>query len=151
MSFYQHLQAIGRFVTGFTGIKVFQASIIIPLTQNTTDYFLEEKSSVERNYAVGLWVVDPEDTPQKITTTKTVAAAAVWNSAHLQLRKDQEIMVDKLYLRDIKKANDNGHPYYLNLGDKINLSESKLVVNNSSAISPDEAVEIKVDYVKPKV
>lgn len=148
MGFYQHIQSLGKFLMGMTGIRVFQASIIIDLTADVDLYNFEEKSSLERHFVVGVWVVDPESTAQKVTQSKTATAAAVFNSAYIELKEDQDTVYARLPLRDIKKANDQGHPYYLHLGERINLSESKLYVNNSGSIGSNEVIAFNFDYVK---
>ncbi len=144
--FYKNLPPV--FKQGPTGIQIFQTNILVNLVTDQSEYQLEEKSSVERNFAVGLWVNDPEGTPQKATPTKTITSSAVFNSAYLVIRRDEQDHYRKLYLRDIKRVNDQGEPYYLSIGERINLSESLLYVNNSSAIGNDEVIEFAVDYVK---
>ncbi|MEM6379061.1 MAG: hypothetical protein AAF705_12670 [Bacteroidota bacterium] len=148
---YSHLQALGNFESGQTGIKVNQASIIIPLKANQSEYNIEERSSVENNHVVGIYVTAPEATPQKISLSKTLPAAEIWNSIVLELRKDQEVVLERIPFTDIKKANDNGKPYYVQLGGKVNLSESKVLAFKNDTIVDGTAVDIRFDFVKLKV
>lgn len=147
MGYYQRYR--GRGFQEKNGIvKVFQTPIYVALTTNQQDYELEEKSSVERNIAVGLWVDEPASTAQKVTSSGTIADADVFNSAQLTLRRDDQEVLKRIPLRQIQKANDQGHPYWIEIGESINLSESFIEVFNSAGISAGEILVIRVDYLK---
>lgn len=146
MSPYLHLRSRG-FQEGPTGPVVYRSSIIVPLIADQREYNPEEKSTVERNIAVGLWVADPGS---QVTEAYTQAAAAVFNSAWLNLRVAETDVVRKVYFHQIKKCNDQGRPFYLHLPAGINLSESQIEVANNSAIAADTVLEFQVDYLKIK-
>lgn len=142
--YYSQLANKG-FQRGRAGAIVYQANISVNLEANKPDYNLEENSPVERNTVVGLWVTEPG---AKTSQSKTQAAGAIFNSAVLIVRVEESDVIKKLYFHQVKKANDQGHPFYLSLPGNINLSESKVEVYDNSGIAADTVLEFQVNYVK---
>ena len=141
---YNHLRGRG-FKEGNSGINVYSVPITIDLVANQDRYQFEEKSRLERNYTIGVWGVNAGT---ETSLTKTVAAQAILDSAYINIRQDQETIIEKLYLSNILKANAEGKPYELNIDGPINLSESELVVNDPANIVADTVIELVFDYAK---
>lgn len=141
---YNHLKGKGYQEKG-TGPVIYRTNISVPITANVREYQLEEKSRLERNILVGLWVT-PAGT--EVSETDTQAAGSIFNSAALTIRSDELAVNEKIYLSQIYLANQQGRPYYISLPTSINLSESKLEVFDNSGIASDTVIEFQAEYVK---
>lgn len=142
--YYPYLRGRG-FQETPVGPVIYKANIQVPVSAGQRLYKLEEKSTVEQHYMVGLWVTEPGAQTGESTTQLD---AARLNSAYLILRVAETDILKKVPLSHIKAANDQGHPYYVSLNGLINLSESTLVLDNNAAIVANTVVEIQVDYPK---
>jgi hypothetical protein len=143
---YNHLKGNPFLEQGITGAIVNSTNIIIPVAAGTSKYKLEENSPVERNIMVGLHVTLAG---QKVDQTNTQISGNNFNSAYLIIKQRQTDAFDKISLERIRKANDFGRPYYVELKGPVNLSETVLMVPNSTGIAADSVVEIQVDHVRP--
>lgn len=132
------------YLAGPNGPAIRHAGFKIPLEADKRDYEIEEKTTLERNILVGVWVVPPGTV---IGTNLTVPAAAVFNSAFLNLRVGSTDVVERLYLQHVLAKNLQGEPYELSIPQKINLTESSLQVMNEAAIEANTALEIQFDFV----
>ncbi len=148
-SFYSHLDK-SLFHSGPSGVIVRSADIIVDLSTGKSDYALREKSNVERNNLVGLWVNAPQATPQPATETQTIVSRPVFNAAYLTLRVETNEVIERIPLRRIEECNLQGKPYYVSIGEKVNLSESKIYIANSASITANEVIELTADYVIPR-
>jgi len=141
---YIHLRGKG-FQEGPAGPVIYRANVMVPLTANVQDYQVEENSPIERNYLVGLWVTDPA---VSVSGGNSVAASTIFNSIALTFRVEESDVVRKVYAHQIKKANDNGKPYYLFLPGRINLSETTIECFNNSSIPASTVFEFQAEYAK---
>ncbi len=144
--YYPYLRGRG-FQETPVGPVIYKANIQVPVTAGQRIYKLEEKSTVERHYMVGLWLTEPGAQTGESTTQLD---AVLLNSAYLILRVDETDILKKVPLSHIKAANDQGHPYYVSLNGLVNLSESTLILDNNTGIAVNTVVEIQVDYPKLK-
>lgn len=133
------------FQQGANGPVRYRENIIIPIRANVYENKLEERSSVERNHVVGLYV-----TPAgiKLRNGVTIAASGIFNSCFLQIRQGTDTILDRIYLSQILAANAQGLPFEVSLKGPINLSDSKLVVQDAPNVQSNTAIEIQVEYVK---
>lgn len=143
---YQHLRSRGV-AEGVAGPVIYKANLIIPISANVSKYKVEENSPIERAFLVGLYVTDPG---VQVDETNTQATGDIFNSAYLEIMVNTLKVVTNLYLHQIKKANDQGRPYYLYLPGRINLSESRLIVPKNDTIAANTVIELQTDYAKPK-
>ncbi|MEM6397780.1 MAG: hypothetical protein AAF741_15635 [Bacteroidota bacterium] len=132
------------FLEGPNGPAVHRTHVVIPLEANQREYKLEEKTTLENNYLVGLWVTKPDTV---VESGRQIAADAVFDSAYINLRTGTNEVIRKLYLRQILDVNQSGCPYEISIADKINLVESEVKVMNDSNIAADTVLEIQFDYV----
>lgn len=141
----------GIFVSGLTGIKGYVKNIPISLTANKSDYQLEESSRIERNYVIGIAVNSPTNTATaRASATESLTALNVVESGKIFLQVNSEVIIDGLPLADILKANNNGLWYDLHIGERVNLSDSKVYIANNSAIQANDRIELSFLYAKPK-
>jgi len=141
----------GIFEEGLTGIKGYVKNIPINLVANQSDYQLEESSRIERNYVIGLAVNSPTDTATaRASATQQLTAKSIVESAKLYLQIESNVIIDGLPLADVLKANANGFWYDLHIGDRVNLSDSKVYVANNGAIQENDRIELTFLYAKPK-
>jgi hypothetical protein len=122
-----------------------RVNIKVELTANQLDYTIEENSPLERHFPVGLWVTLPG---QKVNQVKTQAAGNIFNSAYLVLRHQEANIMVKVPFEQIRLANANGRPFYMNMPGPVNLSESTLVVPDNAGIAANTVLEFQVEYVK---
>lgn len=141
---YLHLRGKGYQEKG-TGPVIYRTNITVPITANVREYQFEEKSRLEKNVLVGLWVTPAGS---KTGENTTQAASTIFNSATITLRSDDASVNEKIYLSQIYLANSQGRPFYISLPTSINLSESTLEVFDNSGIAANTVVEIQADYVK---
>jgi hypothetical protein len=136
--------APGAFLDGPTGPARFLENIILKLKTNERVNKIEENTTAEGEYAVGLYVTDPGI---QVEPGATVAPLAVFNSAFLKLRIGSTVIVDRLYLSTIKKWNDQGKAYPLDLPDKIDFSRSTIEVIESAAVVDGQVLQFQVEYL----
>jgi len=127
------------------GVVIYKANIQVPVSAGQRLYKLEEKSTVENNFIVALWLTEPG---AKVGENATQLDATRLNSAALVLQVDQTVVLKKIPLSHIKACNDQGYPYYVSLSGPVNLSESTLELNDNAGIVDDTVVEIQIDYPK---
>lgn len=149
MSFYDHLPA-GKFRSGDLGLIQSSSKSIIPIEAGKKTHKIREKSSAERNFVVGLWIDAPEDNAQNLDEEFVVLNRTAFNSSYLSLRVDQTDVYEQISLLHIELCNRQGKPYYVELGKRINLADSKIECMDKDAIQANEAVGIRFDYVFPK-
>ncbi|MEL6356233.1 MAG: hypothetical protein AAFQ37_04790 [Bacteroidota bacterium] len=135
----------GAFLEGPNGPAIFRTNVIVPLILNQREYKLEERSTIENNFLVGIWVTKPATT---IQTNLLQASAKPFESAALTLRVDTHDVVRKLYLQQIYQCNLEGKPYHVSIPGKINLVESILEIFSEGDIVANSALELQFDYVK---
>lgn len=135
----------GLFMEGANGPVNFQANIQVSLVPNQREYQLEERSTLENNHMVGLFVTLPGTV---VETGKTQAAGAVFNSAHLTFRVGTTDITRRLYLHQILAANESGCPFEISLPDAINLRESTLHVMDDGNIAANTVIEFQAVYLK---
>lgn len=142
--FYPHLRGRG-FKETSTGPVIYKGNISIALKAGQTEYSIEEKSPIERNYLVGLWI-----TPvgAKTGASTTQVTQAILDSIVLIFRVDDSDVYRKLPLGQVLKCNDNGRPFYVSLPGRVNLSESMIKVFDNAAIVAGTVLEFQVDYAK---
>jgi len=121
------------------------ANVQTVLKTDEREYQLEEKSTLERNHMVGLYVTEPGTV---LESGKTQATGSVFNSAHLTLRVGTDEIVRRLYLHQILAANRQGRPYPVSLPTSINLRESDLKVMDDGNIVANTVLEFQAVYVK---
>lgn len=142
--YYPYLRGRG-FQETPAGVVIYKANVTVPVAAGQRLYKLEENSSIERNYIVGLWLTEPGAN----TGESTIQLDATrLNSAALILRVEETDVAKKIPLSHIKACNDQGTPYYVSLNGRINFSESTLVLNNNAGIAVGTVVEIQIDYPK---
>jgi len=146
---YNHINPQNYVRTADGRLKVHQIPSLVPLVANVPDFQLEDSVRLLTQYCtVGLWVDAPESTPQLLTETLTCASGSIFNSAYLNLRDNDKQLFKKLSLLHIKKANDNGHPFFVN-ASMVNLAESTIEVKDNPNIVANTAIQIRFDYVIP--
>lgn len=134
----------GVFLEGPNGAARYRTSITIPLFANVREYQLEERSTIENNQIVGLWVTKPTTV---IEGNKTIATGSVFDSAFLTLRVGTSDVMRKVYLHQILAVNNAGKPYEVSIPGRINLVESMLTVLDDENIQANTAIEFQVDFV----
>lgn len=139
-----HIIAPGAFLEGPTGPARFLENIILKLKENERVNKIEENTTVEGEHAVGLYVTDPA---VQVEPGATVAPLAIFNSAFLVLRIGSTVIIDRLYLSTIKKWNDQGKAYPLNLPDKIDFSRSTIEVIENAAVADGQVLQFQVEYL----
>lgn len=147
---YAYIPVSNRFRTNGMGFpQIYKKLFTVPLTANVLEYPLAEKSLIEDRYVVGIWLqpsqynsaaVDPAQSGQ-------IPAAAVMNTGVLKLQKDQTIIAEIPFV-DILRANDNGMPYFVSI-DKIQMSDSKIVIYGNSSINANDYVAFTFDFLIP--
>jgi hypothetical protein len=141
----------GIFEEGLTGVKGFLKNIPIALSANKSDYKLEEMSRLERNYVVGVAVNSPLNTSTpRASATEQLTSRDIIDSCKLYLQIGSEVIIDGLPLADILKANNNGYWFDLHIGERVNLSDSKLYVAKNDTIQANDRIELTFLYVKLK-
>ncbi len=146
--FYSHLNP-DIFQRGPSGVIVRSTPITMDIEPNQATYGLKEKSPVERNNLVGLWVNAPKAKPQYATETKSIVNRDAFDSMYLTLRVDTNEIISKIPLHRIEDVNKQGYPYYVQIGARVNLSESSIDCAKPGAIGEKEVVELTADYVIP--
>lgn len=141
---YSHLIGKG-FSEGPAGPIVFRQNVEIPLTANQQEYKIEENSPVESNIMVGLWVTEAG---AKTSSTYTQATGDIFNGLVLELQNQQQIVLKKIPATHIKKANDQGRPFYVYLPGPVNLSESTVSAYKNDTIAANTVFEFQVEYAK---
>lgn len=134
----------GAFVEGPTGPAVYLENIIVKLKTDERVIKIEENTTVEGEQAVGLYVTEPDIL---VEPGANVAPAAIFNTIFLVLRIGSTVIIDRLYLSTIKKWNDQGKAYPLNLPDKIDFSRSTVEVINNDAVAAGQVVQLQVAYL----
>lgn len=138
------------FQKGLTGIKGYVKNIPIALEADKSEYQLEESSRIERNYVIGLAVNSPTNTSTaRASATQQLTALNIVESAKLYLQIESEVIIDGLPLADVLKSNANGFFYDLNIGDRVNLSDSKIYVAKTDSVQANDLIELTFLYVKP--
>jgi len=129
-----------------SGPVTYKANVSVDLVANQQEYQIEERSPIERNFMVGLWV-----TKQGVATgiNTTQAATAILDSIAITIRVEESDVVRKIYVHQIQAANDFGKPFYVTLPGPVNLSESKVECFNNSGIGANTVFEFQIDYLKP--
>ncbi|MEO0733390.1 MAG: hypothetical protein AAFZ52_11185 [Bacteroidota bacterium] len=133
------------FQEGGNGPAIYNANIIVGLEAAIQTYQLKERTRLERNHAVGLWVPEPATL---VLPGRTQLAEALFKTATLTLQIDQTEVREKIYFWHVLLANRNGLPYELSLPGVINLSESEINVMDNANIPADTVLEFQVDFVK---
>lgn len=145
--FYNHLKGAPVEMNDL-GPQVRQESITMKLTADVAQYDIEEKSNVERNLLVGLWVYPAG---RKIDQTYSSPTAAVLESAQLRLRHQTTDIYSNIPLEHVLRCNEQGRPYYVSLPGSVNLSDSSLYVADSGSIGANTAIRLQADFIKPTV
>lgn len=135
----------GIFLEGANGPVLFQANVQVSLVANQRDYQLEERSTLENNHMVGLYVTKPGT---KLESGKTQATGPVFDSAHLTFRVGTTDIMRRLYLHQILAANEAGCPFEISLPEAVNLRESTLQVMDEVTIAANTVIEFQAVYVK---
>jgi hypothetical protein len=135
----------GVYEEAAAGPVIYMTNVQVLLALNQREYQLEERSTLERNHMVGLYVTKPGTV---LESGKTQAAGSVLDSAHLTLRVGTTDVVRRLYLHQIRAANDQGRPYLVSLPDAINLRESTLEVMDDANIVANTVIEFQAAYVR---
>lgn len=131
---------------GILGPVVRRANIKIILAAGTSTYQIEQKSKVERAYMVGIWATLPG---AQVDATRTNAAGSIFNSAYLVLMVRSDEQSEKIPFEQIRLANAQGKPYYLNMKDAVNLSESSVEIPDNSGIAANTVLEFQIDFCYP--
>ena len=141
----RNLQTIRQgFKEGPVGPAVYQENIILKLRADERINKIEENTTVEGEQAIGLYVTAPGI---QVEPNATVVSEAVFNTAFLRLRIGSTVVIDRLYLSTIKKWNDQGKAYPLNLPDKIDFSRSTVEVIDNENVQAGEVIQFQVDYL----
>lgn len=135
----------GMFIEGANGPATFQANVQVPLVTDEREYQLEERSVLEKNDMIGLYVTKPGTV---VETGKTQANGSVFDSAALTLRIGTTDIMRRVYLHQILAANEAGCPFEVSLPGPINLRESVLEVRDDANIVANTVIEFQVVYVK---
>ena len=147
-NWYTELNNSPFFKRGPRGIIIYQTKVKIRLEQKA-EHRLEQNSSLETNIPVGMWVKKPVDgVVIRSDQTAVLTNPDVFRDATLQLMVDTDKQYESLDLTQIDQANQNGHPFYLNFGGTINLSESTLSTPTFDSIAENEVLQFNFDYVK---
>ncbi len=141
---YNHIKR-GVFREGANGPVRFRENFIVPLKPDVFEQKLEERSSVERNHVVGLFVTKPGT---KLQNNRTVAATDIFDTCYLNLFQGTTLVLSHIYLYQILEFNEQGKPYEISLPDTINLADSKLVIQNSASVVDNTAIEFQIEYLK---
>lgn len=143
---YYNIQR-GAFLEGANGPVLFQANIQVALKSDQREYQLEERSTLEKNFMVGLYVTEPGTV---LESGKTQAAGSAFKSAHLTFRVGTTDISRRLYLQQILNANQNGFPFLVSFPEAVNLRESILEVMDDANIAANTVIEFQAVYVKAK-
>lgn len=135
----------GAYKEGPNGPVIWREDIIVPVNSRVKDYRLEERSTVEGHYAVGLWVTPPGI---KLRDGSTVAAAANYNTAYITLRHGTDEVVTHLYLSQILACNEAGEPFEISLPGPVTMSDSTLVLQDPTGVADDTVFELQIEYVR---
>lgn len=138
------------FRTNKTGLRTYIQPIVVKLKPNQIEYNLEENTLLEKNHVVGLYVQDPSTggTKTKYGVNMDMADEAVFNTARISFREDSQTEVIKDFpLSIIRKANNNGHPYRLRLG-QVYGSKTVITVPGDSAAAATDVIVILMEYIK---
>jgi hypothetical protein len=135
----------GLFLEGANGPVLFQANVQVALVADQREYQLEERSTLEQNHMVGLYVTKPGT---KLESGKTQATGAAFDSAHLTFRVGTTDIMRRVYFHQILAANESGCPFEISLPDAINLRESSLDVMAEGDIIANTVIEFQAVYVK---
>lgn len=130
---------------GANGPVLFLANVLTSLVADQREYQLEERSTLEKNHMVGLYVTKPGTV---LESGKTQATGSAFQSAHLTFRVGTTDIMKRVYLHQIQAANDNGRPYLVSLPEAVNLRESVLQVMDDSNIAANTVIEFQAVYVK---
>lgn len=133
------------FLEGANGPALFQANVQVALQADEREYQLEERSVLERNHMIGLYVTKPGTV---VETGKTQASGAVFDSASITLRIGTTEIMRRIYFHHILAANEAGCPYEVSLPDSVNLRESVLEIRDDGNIQANTVLEFQVVYVK---
>ncbi len=143
--------SVGIFEKGLAGVRGYIKNIPIPLAAGKSEYQLEEKSQLEKNYVIGLAVNSPSNTATaRASNTAQLPALSIIESAKITIRTGDTVVVDNLPIADVLKSNANGYWYDLHISDRVTLSESKVYISNDAAIQANDQLELTFLYVKPK-
>ncbi|MFT6001232.1 MAG: hypothetical protein ACI81P_003701 [Neolewinella sp.] len=135
----------GLFLEGANGPVLFQANVQVALVTDQREYQLEERSTLENNHMIGLYVTKPGT---KLESGKTQASGSVFDSVHLTFRVGTTDIMRRVYLHQVQAANESGCPFEISLPEAINLRESKLEVMDEGNIAANTAIEFQAVYVK---
>lgn len=144
MPVFKNLQP-GLYEEGTNGPTTYQANVQVKLETDEREYQLEERSVLEKNAMLALYVTDPGTV---VETGKTQADGSVFKSACLVLRSGTTEVVARLYLQHILYANQRGLPFEISLPSAVNLRESVLEVRDEGAITDNKVIEFQVYYAR---
>ncbi|MEO1626487.1 MAG: hypothetical protein AAFV25_15125 [Bacteroidota bacterium] len=123
--------------------RIYQYTANIATNTNQNEYKIEEKSVVEGRRLRGIWT----RTGGKGFQNKDLINTNAFNGTFLTLQEDQTNVIEKIPLANILKANENGRPYYVNMG-KIEMSETEIYISNMADIVNGEVIELTFDFEK---
>jgi hypothetical protein len=141
---YENIRS-GAFKEGANGPARWRENIIVPVNAKVKDYRLEQLSTVEGHFAVGLYVTPPGI---KLRDGSTVAAEANFKTAYITLRDGSDQVVTHLYLSQIRACNEAGDPFEISLPGRITMSDSNLVLQDPTGVAEDTVFELQIEYVR---
>jgi len=134
-SFYNDLPANAR---------VYSHQVSVPLQANQTELRLEEKSVVNGQRLVGIWVHTGDG--NKDPYGKTIAAENMTRSMYLSILEDTTTIARHIPLTNIENCNLAGTPYFIDTR-RVNLSQSTLKIGDMTSFVADTVVVFQFDYL----
>lgn len=139
----KHIIRPGQFLEGPTGPAEMIENIQIVMNARRV-HKIEENTTVEGEQAVGLYVTDPGI---KVGPAETQLPLANFNTAYLVLRDRNKVIIDRLYLSTIKKWNDRAEAFPLKLANRIQFSQSELVIEDFAGLNDTMRCQFQIAYL----
>jgi len=144
---YGYLMGRG-FKENAAGPIIYSHTVSVPTSANKKEYKIEEKSTIENHYLVGIWVSDQQGASADFQNN-AVVNDQVFHSSFLTLVTEETNVRKRIPFSDIKKANDNGHPYYVNIPE-VQMNESIIEIGDVANIAPGEVFLLSFEFPKKK-
>lgn len=128
---------------------IFKHTFEVPAKENQELFKLEEKSAVEHKRIIGMWVAPPGG---KGFAGADIVSDTIFNASYITLQQQETSVAKYIPLRQIKQCNDNGLPYYIDMGE-VDMVESSIKIGDQAALPRAEdnfVFQFTFDFTKPK-
>ncbi|MEO1413414.1 MAG: hypothetical protein AAFW73_26280 [Bacteroidota bacterium] len=128
--------------------RIYNHTFEVPINPNQNEFKLEEKSAIEHERILGVWVASPGGTG---INGSSMISQAVFDAAYISLREDETIVAKNIPLRRIKQCNDNGLPFFVDM-NKVDMVESSIKIGGINDIADadlsDRVIQFTFDFIK---